>query len=62
MKVLSTEQQTELQSLLEELSQHQVSIGLASTLNYWRIELRPKRIRKKLEITNSGLTISETTV
>lgn len=46
MKVLTTEQQTDLRNLLGELAEHQVPIGLANTLNYWIIELKPKRIRK----------------
>lgn len=50
MKVLSTEQQVELQEFLEEL---RFTNGLSSvqgaTLNYWSIELKPKRVRKKNE-------------
>lgn len=45
MKVLSTEQQEALLSLLEGVNSDDLEIQYQ--IVYWRIELKPKRIRKK---------------
>lgn len=45
MKTLTTEQQSELQSLLESLNG--LNIDVQQEVNYWVNELKPKRIRKK---------------
>jgi hypothetical protein len=49
MKVLSTEQQTELQQLIDKLtdSTYQMDNEDHAALTYWSIELKPKRVRKK---------------
>lgn len=44
MKVLSTDQQMALRELLESLESSNVETQ--SELNYWKIELKPKRTRK----------------
>lgn len=47
MKTLSTEQQSELRELLENVqgqSAHQQDI-----INYWILELKPKRVRRNLK-------------
>lgn len=48
MKTLSTESQIELQELLTKILQD-VSLDseTSAQLNYWAIELKPKRVRKK---------------
>lgn len=48
MKVLSTEQQEDLQTLINSIPRHNLDFGTANQLDYWSIELKPKRIRKKV--------------
>ena len=55
MKTLSTEQQVELQKLIEEVTHlyqglmtTPTDLELKAQLNYWAIELKPKRVRKKV--------------
>jgi hypothetical protein len=47
MKTLSTEQQQELQELIHNLPRHNLDFGVCNQLDYWAIELKPKRVRKK---------------
>jgi len=47
MKLLSTEQQNDLRELLEKVGSN--NIETEAELQFWRIELKPKRIRKKKE-------------
>lgn len=47
MKVLTTEQQVELQALMTELSGTVNDINLQGQINYWTLELKPKRVRRK---------------
>ena len=47
MKTLSTEQQVELQKLLENLTDSTFEPNYEE-LAYWATELKPKRVRKKL--------------
>lgn len=51
MKVLTTEQQTELQSLLTIL----IGFGpeIQVEINKWAKELKPKRIRRKAIVENN---------
>lgn len=58
MKLLNDEQQTELQDLLEKLAEHQIPIGLSNQLNFWRLELKPKR-KKRVKTEKSVDTQSE---
>lgn len=51
MKTLQTFQQTELRELLEKISQQDVETQ--AQINYWVIELKPKRIRKIVLDNNS---------
>jgi len=52
MKTLKTEQQEELKQLLEQLVDVVSDPELKNVINYWAVELKPKRIRKKaLDIT-----------
>lgn len=58
MKTLSTEQQTELQALLEEVAGNFHDHGtLGAGLRYWALELKPKRVRRKTE--DGGTTFVE---
>lgn len=57
MKLLTTEQQNELQSLMISLSHCGIlDVPLLNQINYWNIELKPKRARRKTE------TVVDTTV
>lgn len=48
MKVLTSEAQAELQQLLTQLTGSQsLDHEVNAQVNYWAIELKPKRIRKK---------------
>lgn len=49
MKTLQSEQQVELRELLEKVSEQDAETQ--SQINYWIIELKPKRIRKIKEST-----------
>ena len=50
MKLLSTEQQKELQALLHELDAEDcVPSQLKGLVTFWALELKPKRVRKKLD-------------
>ena len=50
MKVLSTEQQTELLKLVQDVKQFGTyPSDLLPALNYWEIELKPKRVRRKTD-------------
>ena len=51
MKTLTTEQQNELQEVVQEaaLQLHGMGLDLENQLRYWSIELKPKR-RKVLTI------------
>lgn len=51
MKVLSTDQQMALRELLESLESSNVETQ--SALNYWKIELKPKRTRKVKEVVDN---------
>lgn len=56
MKVLNNEQQTELRELLESLEGFGADVQ--AQINYWAIELKPKRVRKNNKVFNevvSGL-------
>jgi len=57
MKVLSTEQQTDLRELLVRLTEdgYQADLGDMAQLEYWAIELKPKRVRKKKEIVQEAV-------
>lgn len=57
MKVLSTEQQTDLQKLIENLSDptFQVDVQDHAQLVYWSLELKPKRVRKSKEKILQGM-------
>lgn len=48
MKTLSTEQQIELQALLEEATFGDFPAETRAKLRYWVIELKPKRVRKNI--------------
>jgi len=54
MKTLSTEQQNDLRSLLEDINAALGTdlsglppVGLNAGIKYWIMELKPKRVRKK---------------
>lgn len=50
MKTLSTEQQIELGMLIAKVANFQSFDNETNhQLNYWAIELKPKRVRKKTE-------------
>jgi len=51
MKLLSTEQQNDLRELLEKVGSN--NIETEAELQFWRIELKPKRIRKKQNILDT---------
>lgn len=47
MKVLQTEQQNDLQKFLQNVSDNNyLPIDLRPVVNYWAIELKPKRKKK----------------
>ena len=48
MKLLDTQQQTELRELLEKILDHNsLDLETFNQTNYWVLELKPKRVRKK---------------
>ena len=60
MKTLSTEQQIELQKLIEEtinlyqgLMTSPADLELKAQLNYWAIELKPKRVRRREKVLDT---------
>lgn len=59
MKTLSTEQQTQLQKLLADVT-HDFSDNypsvVQSELAFWAEELKPKRVRKKTEKELAGFS------
>lgn len=61
MKTLSTEQQLDLQDLIQGLSNTGTDLSMdeKARLSYWAIELKPKRVRKKLAITDHGIDFVE---
>lgn len=46
MKTLTTEQQLELQDLVEQAAAAIQDLELKNSLNYYAIELKPKRVRR----------------
>lgn len=54
MKLLTTEQQTQLRQLLETVMEYEGAEGFneefKSELAYWAQELKPKRVRKKVDL------------
>lgn len=59
MKLLTSEQQEDLQKLFVEIEKELDSNpGLQSSINYWLIELKPKRVRRKSEVTLDSTTTS----
>ena len=49
MKTLSTEQQAALQELVEYAgSDNHLPSDIKAQFNYWAIDLKPKRVRKKV--------------
>ena len=59
MKVLSTEQQTELQELLENIAKENLFSlqgEWQTDLQYWAIALKPKRVRKVKSVQGGVLT------
>lgn len=55
MKVLTTDQQNELRTLIEEVSNILSDSGVKAQLSYWAIELKPKRVRKKGMVTTENI-------
>jgi hypothetical protein len=48
VKLLDTQQQTELRELLEKILDHNsLDLETFNQTNYWVLELKPKRVRKK---------------
>lgn len=50
MKTLSTEQQVELQKLMNDLLSNDSNLDHTqkAVVAYWELELKPKRVRKKV--------------
>ena len=57
MKTLSTEQQVELQALLDKVAAFQSFDNETNAqINFWSIELKPKRVRKKTDKELAGFS------
>lgn len=54
MKLLNNEQQEDLRNLLDSLNSS--DLELQSQIQFWRIELKPKRIRR-VKVHDAGLGV-----
>ena len=51
MKLLKTEDQADLKQLLESLLEEPHDVETRARLNYWALEMKPKRVRKPGVVT-----------